>query len=192
MQATQRLTTASSEADIDRQIEQRKSRGAFGLFIFSMAVPYFVIINVRYLMVDTYVPSRLDQVTGGIETALMLLSALAAIGATRAARGLNARAYRASVAAALAGGLVATLMMLYEMWYHPMNPMSHFGETFLVSIGLAIVINLASLLTLLAGRARSGRKGITGETLTSFELPAWFWVFATAGWIALYIELYFL
>ena len=192
MEATQQLAASGRNEDIDRQIEQRKSRGAFALFLFSMAVPYFVIINVRYLMVYNYVPSSLDQVTGGIETGLMVIGALTAFGAARAARRLNVGSYRANSAVSLTAGLVATLMLLYEMWFHPMNSMSHFGETFLVSIGLAIVINLASLLTLLAGRVRIGLQGIRHETLTGFESPAWFWVFATVGWIALYIELYFL
>ena len=190
MEATQ-LAAPGSNQDIDRQIEQRKSRGAFALFLFSMAVPFFVIINVRFLMVYNYVPSSLNQVTGGIETGLMVIGALTALGATRAARRMNVGGYRANTAVSLVTGLVATVMLLYEMWFHPMNSMSHFGETFLVSIGLAIVINLASLLTLLAGRVRIGVRGITHETLTSFELPAWFWVFATVGWIALYIDLYF-
>lgn len=83
-------------------------------------------------------------------------------------------------------------MQVYELWYHPMNPMSHYGETFLATIGLSMVMGLIGLLVLYAGRERIKRIGITEENQLGYEMVSWFWIFTVITWLAMYIDLYFL
>ena len=178
--------------DLETRIEHKKLHGAFYLFLFSMSVPYFLMINLRYVMIGGFVPPLLDQTTGAVETVLAIASALTALLAYRRARAENAAGYRQATRFTLSLGLVATVMQLYELWVHPLNPMSHYGETFLATIGLCVVMQLMGLLALWAASSRVGRMGMTDSLRHGYELVSIFWIFNVIAWVVMYIELYFL
>lgn len=192
MAAKTASATPQTLSNIDKIIEHRKMRSAFAIFLFSMSVPYFMMINVRYIMIGGFVPPALDQMTGGIETALLIISLLTAVGAARRVKNGDALGYKRLTDATLLFGGIGTLMQVYELWYHPMNPMSHYGETFLATIGLSMVMGLIGLLVLYAGRERIKRIGITEEKQLGYEMVSWFWIFTVITWLAMYIDLYFL
>ncbi len=177
---------------VEIQIEKRKMRSAFAIFLFSMSVPYFMIINLRYIMIGSFVPPALDQVTGAIQTILLVISLFTAVASVRRMQKVDGVGYKRMIDATLLIGGIGTLMQVYELWYHPMNPMSHYGESFLATIGLAIVMGIIGLFVLVAGRERVKRVGVTDEKQLGYELASWFWVFTVITWLALYIELYLL
>ena len=178
--------------DLETRIEHKKIHGAFYLFLFSMSVPYVLMINLRYIMIGGFVPPLLDQTTGAVETVLAIASAVTAWMAYSRSRAGNAAGYRAAAQLTLSLGLIATLMLLYELWVHPLNPMSHYGETFLATVGLCVVMQLMGLLALWASASRVKRMGMTDSLRHGYELVSIFWMFNVVTWIVVYIELYYL
>ncbi|PWI57404.1 cytochrome c oxidase subunit 3 [Sulfoacidibacillus thermotolerans] len=192
MAARTAMGSAQTRSDVESRIEQRKMRSAFAIFLFSMSVPYFMMINVRYIMSGGFIPPALDQTTGAIQTVLLVISLLTAVAAVRRVQQGDGRGYKRMTDVTLFLGGVGTLMQGYELWYHPLNPMSHYGETFLATVGLSVVMGLVGLLVLAAGRERVKRIGVTPERQLGYELSSWYWVFTVITWVALYVELYLL
>jgi len=176
---------------VEQELETRKVFGSFVLFLFGMSVPYFLMINVRFIMAAGFVPSSSDQTTGAIEAILTLISGLTAWAAIRAIRGGNTSAYRVNLGLTLVLGWVSTLMMAWEWWYHPFDAMSHYGETFLSTVGLVVVMNLSGLLTLWASRARAKRLGSDQALVKGYRLAGMYWIFLVVAALVMYIELYF-
>lgn len=177
---------------LERELDTKKVFGSFVIFLFSMSVPYFVMINVRYIMVAGFIPSSIDQTTGAIETALMVISGLTALAASSALKSGKHNAYRTNVIFTILLGSVATLMLVWEWWFHPFDPMSHYGETFLTTIGLCVVMHLIGLLVLGAASSRMKRVGVTTENKLGYRLNVVFWMFVVVTWIAMYVQLYFI
>ena len=186
------LKTQQTPVSVERQLETIKVMGSFILFLFSMSVPYFLMINVRFLMVAGYVPSAVDQTTGIIESLLLVFSAIAALFSRKAIRSENIAAYRWNTLFTLLLGTMATLMMVWEFWFHPVDAMSHYGETFLSTVGLCVFMQVAGLLTLLASRSRSKFLGINADNQIGYRTPVYFWVFVVISWLVMYAELYFI
>lgn len=183
--------SANVKGGVERELETRKVFGAFVLFLFSMAVPYFVMLNVRLLMAGGYVPSSVDQATGAIHTALMVLSAITAIMAWGAVKRGNVASYRSSLLWSILLGTLATLMLIWQFWFHPFDAMSHYGETFLSTIGLCAVMNITGILTLSASRSRIKRLGLTDALNLGYRTATLYWVFLVVCWLVMYAELYF-
>lgn len=192
MQLARTQDSIDTASQIERELVSKKVFGSFVIFLFSMSVPYFVMINVRYIMVAGFVPATVDQTTGAIETGLMILSAITALSALKALGNKNASMYRTNVLITTALGAIATLMLIWEWWFHPFDPMSHYGETFLTTIGLCVVMHLIGIGTLLAAASRIKRVGMNEENALGYRLNAVFWLFVVVTWAAMYVELYFI
>lgn len=192
MELSRSQQKVSTRPPVERELETRKAFGAFVIFLFSMSVPYFVMINVRYIMVAGFVPSTVDQTTGVIETVLMVLSGLTALAASRALKGNNAKLYRTNGILTMILGGLATLMLIWEWWFHPFDPMSHYGETFLTTIGLCVFMHLVGLGVLMAANMRMKRVGITEANALGYRLNNVFWMFIVVTWVAMWLQLYFI
>lgn len=191
MELTRSNEVVSPVAKVERELETRKIYGSFTLFLFGMAVPFFLMINVRFIMAAGFVPASVDQATGAIQAALLAVSGLAAVAAGSAVKKGQIAGYRRNVMFALVLGTISTLMGVYQWWYHPFDAMSHYGETFLSTVGLVVVMNLTGLLTLWASHARIRRVGITEINKVGYRTPIIYWLFLVVCALFMYVELYF-
>ncbi len=190
---TDRQNTPDRALHILTPKELRQNRFGLLLFISSQFIPYFMLINDRFVLADTYVSSRLDPLLGGLLPTLFLLlgnipswRAVAAIG-----RGeLSKMIHQLQLAGIL--GVVSLITMIWPMVVHRYDAISPFGEIHLVSLGLGAFFTLVSLLVLGGVLSRAMKGLVRQEHYFGVESSAWVWSFNTIAWVALYIVVYFI
>ncbi|MCY0894393.1 MAG: cytochrome c oxidase subunit 3 [Acidibacillus sp.] len=171
----------------------RQNRFGLLFFITSQLVPYFMLINDRFVLADTYVSPRLDPLLGGLLPSLLLL--LGNIPVWRAVQAIakgSLTQMKHQLQLVTIIGIVAMITMVWPIVDHRYDAISPFGEIHLVSLGLGGFFTLVSLLVLLGVMIRSTKGLIGPKHYFGVEATAWVWSFNTISWLALYIVVYFI
>lgn len=173
--------------------ELRQNRFALLLFVTSQLVPIFVLVNIRFMLVDTYVSARVDPLLGGlIPTVLLIAGAIPTWLAVRSA--MTGATGRMRGQLSLAGwiGIVGLVTQIWPLFDHQFDALSPFGEVDLSSVGVGGFFTLVTLIVLFSVVSRA-RKGLVGpDHYWGVEATAWLYSFNAVAWLVLYVVLFFL
>ncbi|PWI57817.1 cytochrome c oxidase subunit 3 [Sulfoacidibacillus thermotolerans] len=192
-EVTDQKASAPSFKQASTAKELRQNRFGLILFVTSQMVPYFMLINDRFVLADTYVSRRVDPLLGGfLPTLLLLLGVLPSWLAVRAiARNALLQMQRQLQLTGLLG-VLALIVMVWPMFSHRYDAISPFGEIHLVSLGLGGFFTLAALFVLGSVLLRATKGVIGPQHYFSVEASAWVWTFNAIAWLVLYIAVYFI
>jgi len=171
--------------------EFRKLRGSLTLAIAGMAIPILVLVDLRFLLAYAYVSPDASRVLGSIATVCMILSAITAAVATRATTQQQLARAKAQLVLTMLLGLVAWVLIGVQVVNHSINPLTHFGETFVTTLGTLDVYILFGGVALSAAWTRIRR--------LQSAVPQWgifatvrVWQFIVLAWVVTYIVLYWI
>ncbi|UOF89830.1 hypothetical protein LSG31_18440 [Fodinisporobacter ferrooxydans] len=189
------MASANTSLPTERAIplskrELRALRGGFTLFIISMIIPFLVLINVRYIMADSYVSPEANQMIGLSAAIVMLISAGIARAGFVAARKDNQANVQLSLAYAMATGIIGLVLVFVQLVDGSVNPVSHFGEVFLIILGTVAFYLICGILTLFSAYRRVRMHGVGGLNYWGVESAAHFWMFVSLAWIVMYVVMY--
>ncbi|MEB3102024.1 cytochrome c oxidase subunit 3 [Ferviditalea candida] len=171
-------------------MELKKMRGSLILVLFSLAIPLFVLIDVRVLMVGAYVSPEANQIIGLVAAVLMLVSWVTVGEALRGVKERNFKRVLSSIRLSLLLGFVSWLLIGVQVVNHSVNSLTHYGETFLVSLGTIDVYLLFGLAALLSVRMRVRNFGAAVDHQWGVYSTALYWRFTIIVWIVMYAVLY--
>lgn len=177
------------------QLSRRDRRLAnFGLtlFVISQAIPYFVLVNVRWMMAGGYIPPGINQWLGGLWPTLFLAVGivLTSLGVEANRSGQTARLQWLFSASALLG-VAAIVAMLVPLWVHPWTTaLSHYGSIYVICQGVGAFYTIIAVIVEFGVVFRAGA-GVVGPS-TSFgpQSAAVVWTFNAIAWFGLYVALY--
>ena len=167
----------------------------FGLMLFmvSQGIPYFVLINVRFMVAGAYVPPYLDVWLGALLPTILLWAgaAFAWRGALALRQDGGARCARDLTWTEVVGvaGLIA---LMAPFWRHAFDPIGRFGTVYLSSLGVASFYTLVALTVVLGAIFRARRGLVTRQAPWGARSAAAVWTFNAASWLVLYIVFYFI
>jgi cytochrome c oxidase subunit 3 len=181
---------------------QGMSRGMAGMVLFiASEIMLFGALFAAYFFVrqqaDTWPPAgvhKLDPVTGGILTAILVVSGLVAhFGVVGAKRGNNA-AFMVGMAGALVLGFVFIAGQIYE-WFNLMDEGLNaksgvYGSTFYVLSGFHGAHVIAGLAMLLVVFVRGFWRDFTPSRHLFVDAGVLYWHFVDIVWVFLYAILY--
>lgn len=166
--------------------------GNFGLalYVISQAIPYFVLMNVRWMLAGSYVPADVSRWLGGLWPTIFLAVGIVfswiGVGAIRAGKsGTLQWTFLVSVAL----GIAAIVTLLIPLRMHSWDVMSHFGSVYVVSLGVAIFYTAVTTIVVLGVVLRSTADLIGKKTTFGPQSAAIVWTFNAIAWFALYVTL---
>ncbi|KUO95365.1 hypothetical protein [Ferroacidibacillus organovorans] len=168
----------------------RKNRFGMSLYCISQAVPYFLLINIRFVIAGNFVPVGLNLWLGGILPTLALLIGILPLFTARAALQKNdIPRVRSHIMTSLLLGIIGFLSLLIPLWFHNFDALSPFGEIDLISLGVACFYTLIALIVVWGVYLRLGKGLIQKETGWGLEGAIWTYVFNALAWTALFVIL---
>ncbi|MCF8567544.1 hypothetical protein LLE49_22755 [Alicyclobacillus tolerans] len=166
--------------------------GRFGLvlFVISQAIPYFVLVNVRWMMAGSYIPPEMNPWTGLWPTLFLAVGILLAWLGVQANRTGNTSGLQLFFVPSVVLGIAAIVTLMIPLWVHPFDVLSHYGEIYVVCLGVAAFYTIIATIVVLGVVFRAGA-GLAGPRI-SFgpESAAVVWTFNALAWFALYVDLY--
>ncbi len=166
--------------------------GNFGnaLYVISQAIPYFVLMNVRWMMAGSYVPADVSRWLGGlwptIFLALGILFTWIGVGAIRAGKPGTLQ-WTFLVSTLL--GVAAIVTLFVPLRIHSWDVMSHFGSIYVVCLGVAIFYTTLTTIVVLGVVFRTAAGLIGPKTTFGPHSAAIMWTFNAIAWFALYVTL---
>ncbi|MCF8565339.1 cytochrome c oxidase subunit 3 [Alicyclobacillus tolerans] len=172
--------------------DHRKLRGGLTLVLLSAMMPFLVMIDVRYLLTDGYVSPEANQAIGLISAILMLLSGIWIGGAVRAGQKGNLLSFLRHLATTFVLGAASLVLTGVQLFNHSVDIVSHYGETFVTTLGLMDVYILVGLISLLALRMRVKRLGTSMDHSWGMKGNMIAWRFIVVACLVMYVQLYLL
>jgi cytochrome c oxidase subunit 3 len=126
-----------------------------------------------------------------VNTAILLVSALAARGAVSSIQRGRIRALQGSLLLTLLLGSLFVVGQVYEFTHAGLqigDPA--FGGVFFILMGFHAVHVLAGMVFLIMNLVRSRLGDFSPGRCEAVELGSWFWYYVAAVWVALFIALY--
>lgn len=170
--------------------ELRMYRGGFSVFLIGYAVPYWVLIMVRYDLANSFVPPTLNQAWGIITTIVLLLSGWTSAYMVKAIRKGNQAAMGGYLRTTIVLGIISLITQGYSWATRGVGLQTHFGEIFVASIGASMLYTVLGLFVLLAMSSRAKRVGFTPGNHWDLEATNYFWLLTVFGWVAFWIAFY--
>ena len=171
-------------------LKLRASRGGFSLLVASQAVPIIVLINLRYVMAASYVSPHVDQLSGALISLVMIASGLAAWLALMNVKQRNKMQLNRFFWITMVLGAIAAVMAFFQLWFHGVNSVGHYGETYLTITGVLAGYMLIGLIALYSGMARNWRVGLNDDNEFSVGSTFKYWIFIVIAWLIMYLDLY--
>ena len=171
-------------------LKLRASRGGFTLLVASQAVPIVVLINLRFVMAASYVSSHVDQLTGALISLVMIASGLSAWLALMNVKQRNRLQLNRYFWITMVLGAIAAVMALYQLWFHGVNSVGHYGETYLTITGVLAGYMVIGLVALYSGKSRNWRVGLNDDNEFSVGSTFKYWIFIVLAWLIMYLDLY--
>lgn len=187
----QNSTSANSVNKISAA-DSRKFKGALSLVLMSLSMPMLVLMNVRYILADSYVSPSANQVIGGIAAVLMLISAFTVGSGGKAYRAGNARKAQTSLFWTFGLGLAAFVLFGVQIVNHTINIVTHYGETFVTTLGALDIYLLIGLVAILGLRSRMIRRWGTDDHSWGVQSNVILWRFLVIVTLVMYVQLYLL
>ncbi|QQE77494.1 hypothetical protein [Alicyclobacillus sp. SO9] len=180
---------ATVEQDFE-PLEAKKLYGGLSLWMLSMAVPFVMLVDLRYIMVGFFVSPDANQVLGALATIALIISGLWIGGATSAGKRGDLQAVARHEGYTMLFGWVGLVLSGWQLFNHSMNPVSHFGETYLAVVGISDFYMFVALIALISVVMRVKRLGLTINHRWAIQSTAAIWRFIVIAWIAMYILMY--
>ena len=171
--------------------ELRLGRFGAALFVISQAIPYFVLVNVRWMLAGSYIPAGMNQWVGGLLPTLLLV-----VGILFAWLGVHANlegrkgALQGWFTVNVLLGVAAIVILLVALTTYPFNTLSHYGSIYVTCLGTAVFYTIISTIVMLGVIFRSAAGLISPRTPYGPESAAVTWTFNAVAWFALYLTLY--
>lgn len=173
--------------------DNRKFRGALTLVLMSMSMPMLTLINVRYILSDGYVSPSANQVLGLIAALLMLISFFTAGSGGKAYKQGNAAKMQTSLFWTFGLGLVSFVLLGVQLVNHQsIDIVTHYGETFVTTLGAMDLYILFGLVSVLGLRSRLTRWWGVKDLSWGARSNVIFWRFIVVVILIMYIQLYLL
>ena len=172
--------------------DHRKFRAGFALVLMSLAMPFLVLFNTRYLLAEGYVSPEANQVIGALATILMLISFFTVGAANRAYLAGNAVSTRKQLSWTIFFGIVSFALIGTQVVNHSVNVVSHFGEIFVTTLGAADLYLMIGMVSLVGLRTRVQRLWGTKDHTWGMTSNVILWRFIAVAWLIMYVELYLL
>lgn len=167
-------------------------RFGLGLFLLAEAGIFLTLFSTRFLLAGVGRPGELNQLLAGVLTGLMLLSAVPALEALKAAGRGDAGALRTNLLLTLLIGALLLVGVAWEWAALDIPSTSRYGSVFFTAVGVhaAHVAAGVAVLAALAVSADLGR--FTPERHFPVEAGVVFWLFVVGVWVLLYAIFYLL
>lgn len=171
----------------------RKNRFGLTLFCISQGVPYFLLINVRYMIAGNLVPPTLNFWLGGFIPTIALLLGLLPLGlAHRSLHQNQMKKFRNEMSLILVLCAIAVITLMIPLWYHTLDALSRFGEIYLTTMGVASFYTVITFIVVAGVRIRAHKGFIHKEAPWGLEAATWVYSFNSFAWLILFIVLYFM
>lgn len=172
--------------------ERDMKRFGLALFLLAEGVTFITLFSIRFLLTGVERPDELNQLLAGALTGLMLLSALPALEALRAAGRGDAEALRTNLLLTLLIGALLLVGIAWEWAGVEIPAASRYGSVFFTVLGVHAA-HVAAGVAVLAGLAVSADLGrFTPQRHFPVEAGVIFWLFVVAAWVLLYAIFYLL
>ncbi len=179
-----------SPAVLDRRDYAQHQFGLM-LFMVTQGIPYFVLINMRFMVAGAYVPPHLDVWFGALlPTILLWIGAAFAWRGALALRNDRTRQCARDLARTEVVGAVGLVALMAPFWRHSFDPIGRFGTVYLSSLGVASFYTLVALAVVLGAAFRTRRGLVTRLAPWGARSAAAVWTFNAASWLVLYIVFY--
>ena len=176
------------------ELTRRELRlGRFGetLFVISQAIPYFVLINVRWMLAGSYVPAGINHWIGGLlPTIFLVIGILFAWFGVHANRRGRKSGLQGWFTVNVVLGIATVVMLLVALSTYPLSALSHYGSIYVTCLGVAVFYTIISTLVTLGVIFRCTAGLISSRTPFGPESAAVTWTFNAIAWFALYMALY--
>ncbi|WDL96115.1 hypothetical protein [Alicyclobacillus sp. ALC3] len=176
------------------QLSSRDRRlGNFGLtlFVISQAIPYFVLVNVRWMMAGGYIPANLNHQLGGLWPTILLAvgTVLVSLGVEANRNGKTGRLQSSFTASAVLG-VAAIVLMLIPLWVHGWTTFGHYESIYVICQGVAVFYTIVAVIVVLGVVFRAGTGIISPQTSFGPQSAAVVYTFNAIAWFGLYVTLY--
>jgi heme/copper-type cytochrome/quinol oxidase subunit 3 len=169
-----------------------KLKGGLALWLASMAVPILLLFEFRYIIAGGYVAPQVTSWPAIAATVVLLISGLFTLGASWSAKKSNRPGILTNYNWALVLGVVAFILIGIPVCNGSLDPVSHYGETFLSTMGALDVYILFTWIGILATRSRVKRLGSRIENYWGVYATNIVWWFVIICWVVTWIQLYYL
>lgn len=189
----QRIDTDPVLIPMQVELDQRelmKLRGGLTLMLMGLAVPILLLVELRYILVGTYISPHVHQGIGIAGLLVMIVAGIFNSLASKATKQNQPKAVLTHSGWAIFIGLIAWVLIGIQVVNRSMPGISHYGETYLVSAGTVDVYITFTLLAVYAARSRVKRLGDFVKNYWGVQSSAITWWFVTVVWLVIYIELY--
>lgn len=185
--------TVIRHASVPELTRRQLRLGRFGvaLFVISQAIPYFVLVNVRWMLAGSYIAPGVSPFVGGLLPTIFLI-----VGILFAWLGVHAS--RTGRPSGLQGwftingvlGTAAVVMWLIALSSYRLDRLSHYGSIYVVCLGVAVFYTIIATIVVLGVIFRSAAGLINPHTPFGPESAAITWTFNALASFALYLTLY--
>ncbi len=171
--------------------ERRLGNFGMALFVISQAIPYFVLVNVRWMMAGGYIPPNLNHQLGGLWPTILLAigTVLVSLGVEANRSGKISR-LQWSFTASVVLGVAAIVLMLIPLWVHGWNTFGHYGSIYVICQGVAVFYTIIAVIVVLGVVFRAGTGLIGPQTSFGPQSAAVVYTFNAIAWFGLYVALY--
>lgn len=169
-----------------------KLKGGLTLWLMGMAVPILLLFEFRFVIAGGYVAPQVTQWPAIAATVVLVVTGLFTFAASRSAKSMNRPGIVRNHNWALFFGIVAFILIGIPVTNGSLDPVTHYGETFLPTMGTIDVYLLFTWIGLLATRTRVKRLGSKIENywgVYATNIVMWFVIVC---WVVTWIQLYYL
>lgn len=180
----------NSDQQVIASKDLQKLKGGFILILISITIPFLLLVNLRYLIVDSYVSPTANQTIGLIASILMVLSTFVISPSIKAVeKGDFANVYKRYGWTFLIA-LVAWILIGAQVVNHSISTVTHFGETFISTLGVIDTYILFGMVALISVRMRIKNMGTSISHVWGVRSTVMFWNYLILIWLILYAVLY--
>ncbi|KPV42143.1 hypothetical protein [Alicyclobacillus ferrooxydans] len=169
-----------------------KLKGGLTLFLIGLAVPILLLLEMRYVVAGGYVAPQVTQWPAIAATVAMLLSGLFTVAGSKSAKKANRPGIVRSYNWAILFALIAIILIGIPAFNGVLDPVSHYGETFIPTMGTIDVYLFFTWIGMLATRSRVKRLGNKIENywgVYATNIVLWFMFVC---WVVTWVQLYYL
>ncbi len=169
-----------------------KLKGGLTLFLMGLAVPILLLLEMRYIVAGGYISPHVTQWPAIAATVVLILTGVFTMAGSRSAKSGNQKGILSNYNWALLFGLVAIILIGIPAFNGTLDPVSHYGETFIPTMGTIDVYLFFTWIGLLATRSRVKRLGSKIENywgVYATNIVVWFMFVC---WVVTFLQLYYL
>lgn len=169
-----------------------KLKGGLTLFLVGLAVPILLLLELRYIVAGVYISPHVTQWPAIAAVVALFLTGIFTMAGSRSAKNGNQKGILSNYNWALLFGIVSIILIGIPTFNGTLDPVSHYGETFLPTMGTIDVYLLFTWIGVLATWSRVKRLGSKIENywgVYATNIVVWFMFVC---WVVTFLQLYYL